>query len=148
MRSSGETLTKVQCLELTGAADTRGLLTAVQWPDSLPFTPVRVFIVTQSPAGTERGGHAHRLCHQVLIATAGIVRVEYDDDEGTHELELNDATRALYIPPLAWAKQTYATEGASLVVLASHSYDLGDYIDDRAEAASLREHGNRTTTQR
>jgi UDP-2-acetamido-3-amino-2,3-dideoxy-glucuronate N-acetyltransferase len=139
MRSPGVTLTKVESLTLTAAEDARGLLTAFQHPGSLPFTPARVFIVTMSPAGTERGGHAHHECHQVLIATAGTVRVEFDDDDGTQVVFLEDATQALHVPPLVWAKQTYITQGASLIVLASHPYDVNDYVDDRVEAALLRE---------
>lgn len=132
-------MTKVQVVDLSTAVDARGQLTAAQYPGALPFPPIRVFIVTNSPAGTERGGHAHRTCHQVLVATAGTVLVEFDDDDGTHILTLDDAKLGLHIPPLAWAKQTYVTDGASLVVLASHGYDVGDYVDDRAAAADLRE---------
>lgn len=131
-------MTKVQVLSLVAAADDRGLLAALQYPEVLPFLPVRTFIVTRSPAGTERGGHAHRSCHQVLIATAGSVEVEYDDEAGTQSMLLDDAKTALHIPPLVWAKQTYLTEGASLVVLASHAYDVNDYIDARDEARHLR----------
>ncbi len=131
-------MVKVRRIDLTAAGDARGLLTAAQYPEQVPFVPVRVFIVTQSPSGTERGGHAHRACHQLLIAIAGTVVVEYDDEAGTGAVTLSDATTGLHIPPLAWAKQMYATEGASLVVLASHSYDADDYIDDREAARSLR----------
>lgn len=138
MRSQGQMETKVDCVPLTAAADSRGLLTAGQFPDTLPFPPARIFVVTRSPAGTVRGGHAHRTCHQLLIATAGVVHVEYDDDAGSQHVALTDATTALHIPPLVWAEQTYVTDGASLVVLASHQYDASDYVDDRQEAAELR----------
>ena len=131
-------MTKARILELAVATDSRGLLAAGQYPDHLPFVPSRVFIVAESPAATERGGHAHRECNQVLIATAGSVRVELDDDEGTCEIILDHPTRALLIPALVWAKQTYLDDGASLVVLASHPYDVDDYVDDREESALLR----------
>ncbi len=131
-------MTKVRKIDIVEAADSRGLLIAAQYPEELPFVPVRVFIVTSSPAGTERGGHAHRTCHQVLIATGGIVVVEYDDDEGTSSVTLSAASQCLHIPPLVWAKQMYKTAGASLVVLASHIYDADDYIDDRELAMNMR----------
>ena len=129
----------VHRIHLTAVSDSRGQLSAAQHPEQLPFIPMRVFIVTDSPSGIERGGHAHRVCHQILIATSGTVVVEYDDDTGTRSVELSDATEGLYIPPLTWAKQTYATDGASLVVLASHAYDPDDYVDNREIAKSLRE---------
>ena len=131
-------MVKVSRIQLTAVADGRGRLTAAQHPEQLPFVPSRVFIVMDSPAGTERGGHAHRACHQVLIATAGTVVVEYDDEAGTSSVTLSDATEGLHIPPLVWAKQTYASDGASLVVLASDTYDACDYVDDRETARSLR----------
>ncbi len=132
-------MSKVRRIDLLAASDSRGLLTAAQYPEELPFVPVRIFIVTESPAGTDRGGHAHRKCHQVLIATAGTVVVEFDDDDGTASVTLSDASQCLHIPPLVWAKQKYATEGASLVVLASQTYDANDYVDDRETARRLRE---------
>lgn len=131
-------MSKVVHLSFTSSADARGLLTAAEHPGCLPFAPARIFIVTQSPAGTERGGHAHRECHQVLIVTAGEVLVEYDDETGTHETVLNGSTQGLYMPPLVWAKQNFLADGSSLVVLASHLYDIADYIDDREAAAILR----------
>lgn len=130
---------KVRTVDLVTALDERGILSAAQYPDQLPFEPVRVFIVTKSPSGTTRGGHAHRRCHQILVATAGLVRVEYDDSDGSGSITLDSATSGLYVPPLAWAKQTYLTEGASIVVLASHLYDPDDYIDSRDEAYRLRQ---------
>lgn len=138
MRGYGAALIKARFLEFTTARDPRGLLIAGQFPGNLPFTPERFFLVTESPPATERGGHAHRHCHQVLIGTVGVVRVEFDDDSGTHVVALNSPTRGLYVPPLVWAKQTYVSDGASLVVFASLAYDVNDYIDDRDAAARLR----------
>ena len=132
-------MNKVRRIHLVTAADTRGLLTAAQHPSELPFVPVRVFIVTQSPSGTVRGGHAHRTCHQLLIATSGTVVVEYEDEEGEGAVTLSDTRHGLHIPPLVWAKQTYLTDGASLVVLASHAYDAEDYVDDPNAARQLRD---------
>lgn len=86
----------------------------------------------------ERGGHAHRTCHQVLIASAGRVRVELDETAGTREVTLSSPTQGLFVPALIWAKQTYIDDGSELVVLASHPYDVNDYIDDREVARKLR----------
>lgn len=136
----------VQQIRLAVANDDRGMLSAAQFPGHLPFEPTRVFIITSSPAGTERGGHAHRVCHQFLVATAGSIRVDFQDATGSGQVDLYDPSVGLYIPPLVWAKQTYIDYGASLVVLASHAYDAADYVDDAATAKKLREqssHANR-----
>ena len=131
-------MVEVQPINLTVVHDSRGLLSAIQYPGQLPFVPLRAFIITKSPVGTERGGHAHRTCHQLLIATAGSVAVQYDDDLGTNDRVLFAGNHGLHIPPLAWATQRYLSPDASLLVLASHAYDVDDYVDDREEARGLR----------
>ncbi len=88
---------------------------------------------------SERGGHAHRKCHQVLIAVKGEVEIEYVDLLGSHLVTLNSASVALHIPPGVWAKQTYLDEDSSLLVLASDPYDVADYVDDIDEALALLE---------
>ncbi len=125
-------------VDLRVAIDDRGRLTAAQFPTELPFVPLRLFAVTGGSAGTVRGGHAHHSCHQFLIAATGSVRVEVDDDGGTREVTLADSNWGLHIPPLVWARQHYVDSQAILIVLASHQYDVNDYIDDRIEAAQLR----------
>jgi UDP-2-acetamido-3-amino-2,3-dideoxy-glucuronate N-acetyltransferase len=129
---------RAQTVSLKSTADTRGLLTAMQYPEDLPFIPVRAFIVNQSPRDTVRGGHAHRTCHQFLVAVHGSINVEFEDDNGSSSISLSDSSLGLYIPPFVWAQQCYVTEGASLVVLASHPYEAADYIDDRNLARDLR----------
>ena len=130
---------KARTVELMVAVDARGVLAVAEYPCSLPFLPRRVFVVTQNSPGVERGGHAHRTCHQVLLAPSGSVLVELDDDDGTRSVVLGEGTVGLYIPPLVWARQTYESRESSLVVLASHEYDVKDYVDDRSEARMLRQ---------
>ena len=131
-------MTHVKVTDLTAWADDRGLLVAGQFPHDIPFAPVRIFIVSRTPDASVRGGHAHRTCHQFLIAVHGRVEVEWDDADGTTVAVLDDPTQGLYIPPLAWARQTYRDADSVLIVLASHAYDVQDYIDDRVEAARCR----------
>ncbi len=49
---------------------------------------------------------------------------------------LDSPVRALIVPPLVWATQTFA-EGAMLLVLCSDRYDAADYISDYAEFVGL-----------
>lgn len=131
-------MTHVKENRLTATSDDRGLLVAGQFPDDIPFRPQRMFIVSRTPVDSVRGGHAHRTCHQYLVAVHGKVEVEWDDSQGTQVVILDDPTKGLYVPPLAWALQTYRAPDSVLVVLASHPYDVEDYVDDRDEAARLR----------
>jgi len=122
-------------IDLTSVSDARGLLTVAQYPPQIPFATQRAFFVTASPQGVVRGGHAHRACHQLLIVLHGRVLVEWEDDDGWQSVVLDATTKALYVPPLVWAQQTYLVDDSALAVLASHPYDLDDYIDARGEAA-------------
>lgn len=121
----------------TTATDHRGRLIAAEFERELPFVPMRVFIVDKAPVGTTRGGHAHRSCHQFLIAVSGEIFVEWYEGHEAHSMVLTPGLGGLHIPPLIWALQTYRSNDAVLLVLASDAYDAADYIDDRAEAQRL-----------
>lgn len=119
-------------LWLTTIADDRGTLVTVDMQElGLPMQ--RMFQIRDVPPGSTRGGHAHRACHQVLIASAGIIDIELHDGVQGRILRLQDPARALHVPPGMWTSQTYVTSGAMLTVLASHPYSEADYIRDFAE---------------
>ena len=96
----------------------------------LPFVPQRVFVVSGVAVGERRGVHAHRACHQLLIAVSGEIKVELTDGTGTHNVTLKEPNRALHIPPMVWASQTYQVSGSVLLVFASLPYSRADYIED------------------
>jgi len=129
---------KVDEILLTHSRDERGLLTAAQFPSQVPFLVKRMFVVSDVEPGVLRGGHAHHACHQLLIPLSGEIRVTWEGLPDSGELVLKEGGIALHIPRLVWALQEYLTLGASLLVLASHEYDVNDYIDDPLEAARLR----------
>ena len=129
---------KVDEILLTHSRDERGLLTAAQFPSQVPFLVKRIFVVSDVEPGVLRGGHAHHTCHQLLIPLGGEIRVTWEGLPDSGELVLKEGGNALHLPPLVWALQEYLTLGASLLVLASHEYDVNDYIDDPLEAARLR----------
>jgi UDP-2-acetamido-3-amino-2,3-dideoxy-glucuronate N-acetyltransferase len=117
-----------------GFADLRGSLAVGELPgDGIPFTPRRWFVVYDVPGREVRGEHAHRRCHQFLICVHGSVRVAIDDGEQRTEVDLEDPTLGLYVPPLVWASQYRYESDAALLVLASDPYDPDDYIRDYEE---------------
>ena len=79
------------------------------------------------PAGETRGDHAHRRVTQALVCVNGRVTVAVDDGRRRDEIMLDGPARALIVPPLVWATQTFAA-GASLLVLCSESYDADEYV--------------------
>ena len=118
-----------------------GTLAVTEFDSELPFTPTRMFWVSDVDEGTTRGNHAHRECHQLIIAVAGSFKVSTERGE-KHEFVLNDAVNgypspSLYCPPLTWLTIHDISPGSVILVLASHPYDVSDYIDDREEWARL-----------
>jgi dTDP-4-dehydrorhamnose 3,5-epimerase-like enzyme len=123
--------------ELKTVVDPRGALTVAETGENLPFAVERLFIVHGVEAGTTRGFHAHKSCHQFLIVTAGVVEVTLDDGKTRQTVRLDRVSQGLHIPPMIWGEQTYLSADAVLVVLTSDRYDRGDYISDYAEFVAL-----------
>ena len=126
-------------IEFPKITDLRGNLSFVQNGDSiLPFDVARVFWTYDVPAGEIRGGHAHRIEQQVLIAMSGSFNVNlFDGVEWKHFL-LNRPYQALYIPSGYWRTMDGFSSGAICAALSSILYDEGDYIRDFDEFLKIR----------
>lgn len=131
-------MTRFQLTELRTSADARGSLSVAQTGGQLPFAAERVFIVHGVPDGDVRGRHAHKACHQFLVAVAGAVDVMLDDGAERATFRLDSPSLGLHIPPGTWGEQTYLGGDAVLMVLASHPYDTADYISDYQEFLAFR----------
>jgi len=95
-----------------------------------PFEVKRVFYLYDIPAGESRGAHAHKECHQLIIAASGSFEVEIDDGEKKRLIALNRPFYGIHVPPGIWAHELNFSSGAICLVLTSHSYDESDYIRD------------------
>lgn len=125
--------------KLSQHRDERGSLFAMDFLDDLPFAPRRIFAVVDVPAALVRGEHAHRRCHQFLIALAGSVTVLVDDGRSRTEVLLDDPGVGLHVPPMNWGAQFGHAPGTVLGVLASEHYAEADYIRDYDEFLRLRQ---------
>ena len=110
--------------------DPRGDLTVGEFDKGFPFQPKRYFIVFGVSAGTLRGEHAHRNCHQLLICAQGSCKALVDDGVTRREVRLDNPSIGIYMPPMTWGTQFDYSADAALLVLASHHYDPDDYIRD------------------
>ena len=112
---------------LPEVANERGDLLPVDFA-GLPFPPRRIFVVRRVPPGLTRGGHAHRLCHQLFVRLSGEVRIDIRSGNVSDAILLADSNAGLLIPAGVWSSQTYLSPDASLLVLCSESYDPADYL--------------------
>lgn len=100
---------------------------------SLPFNPQRLFFIRDVPFGEERGNHAHRTCHQILIPNQGSIKLLERSLKQIINHGNMEVGRRYHIPPLTWIIIKDFTPGAVLTVLASEPYDDSEYIRDFKE---------------
>lgn len=110
-------------INLHARRDRRGALIALEYGDNLPFELKRAFYIYDVPLDTERGGHAHKKCEQVLVAVQGSM----DIVAGGRRYVLSSRTHGLYIPPQLKVIMENFSEDAVLLALASEKYDPADY---------------------
>lgn len=105
-----------------------GSIIVVENEKLLPFSVNRIFYLYDIPGGESRGAHAHKECHQFLIAASGGFEVLLDDGRAKRLVQLNQADRGLHIPPGIWASELNFSSGSICLVLASHKYAESDYL--------------------
>lgn len=127
----------VEIIALQNATDIRGSLVAAETGGHIRFPLKRFFFVMDVPSLESRGAHAHRTCHQILIAVTGSLNVIVDDGRVAEEYVLSSPKLGLYMPPMTWGTQHKYSPGSVLFVAASEKYDEGDYIRDYEEFLEL-----------
>ena len=116
--------------------DRKGHITPIENGVDIPFDVQRVFYLYDIPGGESRGAHAHRECHQLLVAASGSFEVLLDDGNTKRQVMLNRPYYGLHIPPKIWASEVNFSAGAICLVLTSHFFDAQDYVRDYQEFLS------------
>ena len=93
----------------------------------IPFN-IRIFYLYDIPGGKDRGAHAHKKCHQFLIAGSGSFDVFLDDGKEKKTIKLNRPNYGLYIPPMIWAAEKNFSSGSICLVLTSEKFNENDYL--------------------
>ena len=120
-------------IELSQAADERGILTSIESGLDIPFETKRVFFI--SDVSGDRGNHAHRYTNQVLISVAGRFTVDVSTGGAMTSYEMNSRARALFLPSMTWARLYGFSPDAVCLVLADTPYAESAYIRDWDEFA-------------
>jgi uncharacterized RmlC-like cupin family protein len=117
----------------------KGNITPVQNMEEVPFDIKRIFYLYDIPGGESRGAHAHKTCHQFIIAVSGCFEVLMDDGRTKRQVMLNRPYFGLHIPPNIWASQINFSSGSICLVIASENFNENDYIRNYEEFLKLQE---------
>ncbi len=117
-------------VDLPKISDYRGNLSFVESNNHIPFDINRIYYLYDVPGGAERGGHAHKELHQLIIAISGSFEVTLNDGKDSVTYLLNRSNKGLYICPLIWRDLKNFTSGSVCLVLASDFYSEEDYFRD------------------
>ena len=123
-------LEKCEILTLPRINDPRGNLTYIEAGRHISFDIKRVYYLYDVPGGAERGGHAHKALHQLIIAMSGSFDIHIDDGFEKKTIHMNRSYSGLYVCPMIWREIDNFSSGAVCMVLASDFYDEEDYYRD------------------
>jgi hypothetical protein len=126
-------LATCKLVDLPKISDPRGNLTFIEGGRHIPFEIKRAYYLYDVPGGAERGGHAHKDLHQLIIAMSGSFDIVLDDGREKKRFHLARSYYGLYVCPMIWREMDNFSSGAVCLVLASNLYDESDYYRDYQE---------------
>src|SRR5664280_104405 len=115
-------------LPLSKIHNRAGNITIVEGQKNIPFDVRRIYYLYDIPGGEDRGGHAHKILQQLIVAVSGSFNVLLDDGQNKKIVTLNRPDYGLMVVPGIWRQLFEFSSGAICLVLASHKYDKDDYI--------------------
>lgn len=123
-------LDNCQIFDLPRINDPRGNLTFVEAGRHIPFDIRRVYYLYDVPGGSVRGGHAHKVLHQLIIAMSGSFDIHLDDGCSKKTVHMDRSYYGLYVCPMIWREIDNFSSGAVCMALVSEYYDALDYYRD------------------
>ena len=127
---SGSPLRRVTRGRAKLVEDSRGCLGVIEIASHAPFVPVRMFWISEVPAGTARGGHAHKACSQFLVCLRGRINVDAIDGTLSQNYVLGQGDFLNLVPGI-YSTETFLDEGSVLAVLCDRPYEPDDYVYER-----------------
>jgi dTDP-4-dehydrorhamnose 3,5-epimerase-like enzyme len=120
-------------IELPKIQNRAGNITALENTLSAPFDIKRVYYLYDVPGGQDRGGHAHKVLEQLVIAVSGAFDVVVNDGVNRKVVHLSKPYIGLHIIPGIWRELRNFSSGAVCLVLASQPYQEDDYVREYTE---------------
>jgi hypothetical protein len=117
-------------IELSKNHSVKGNITSVNNLNEIPFEVKRVYYLYDIPGGESRGGHAHKMLQQFIIALSGSFDLIVDDGNLKKTFHLNSSYRGVLMPAGLWRELVNFSSGSVCLVIASEKYTEEDYIRD------------------
>ena len=114
-------------------SERKGDISVIENGETVPFGVKRIYYLYDIPGGEERGAHAHKALHQLIIAASGSFTVTLDDGKVKKRVVLDRPYQGLLVVPGIWRILDNFSSGSVCLVLASEGYDAEDYIRDYEE---------------
>ena len=121
-------LDKCRIVDIPKISDPRGNLSFIEGDKHIPFQIKRVYYLYDVPGGAERGAHAHKDLHQLIISMSGSFDIHLDDGFKKKTFHLNRSYLGLYVCPMIWRQLDNFSSGGVCMVLASNYYLDSDYL--------------------
>lgn len=122
-----------QLIDLPRIVDPRGNLTFIEGGHHVPFPIARAYYLYDVPGGASRGGHAHRVTDELLIAVSGSFDVSVSDGTTRDVISLRRSYYGLLVPARSWRELENFSSGSVCLVLASEKFEEQEYIRDYKE---------------
>ncbi len=110
---------------LNKITDKRGSLTSIE--NEINFKIKRVYYL-YNLSKYDRGGHRHKKTKQALISINGGCSVLCSNGLTKKKFKLNKPNKCLILEPEDWHILSEFKKNTVILVLASHKYDIKDYI--------------------
>jgi hypothetical protein len=125
-------------LPLSKIHNRAGNITIVEGKKNIPFDVRRIYYLYDIPGGEDRGGHAHKELHQLIVAASGSFNVLLDDGQNKKIVTLNRPDYGVMVVPGIWRELFEFSSGAICLVLASQKYDQDDYLRSYEQFVNFR----------
>lgn len=139
MNSTCSLICDIRHIELNRIYNENGSISVVQNSLDIPFDVNRIYYLYDIPSGSERGGHAHKILQQLIIAASGSFDIILDDGKQKTTVNLNRPNVGLLLPPGLWRELNNFSSGSICLVLASHEYSEEDYIREYEEFLNFKQ---------
>ena len=97
----------------------------------LPFEIKRIYWIYDILKN--RGGHSHKITTQAVIPIKGSCNIHIKRKGFEENFLLENSNQLLILEPEDWHLIENCSKDLILLVLASHEYDINDYIDEVPE---------------